>query len=190
MEPSDEALCQLVAKRDVAAFELLVERYQGRAYRLAWSIVRDPEDARDLSQEAFIRLHESAGSFGGRSKFSTWFYRIVVNLCLDHKRKRRWWKPWAGDAADDQGESFLERQPAPVTDPVDELGREQTMKDLWAAVDRLAPRQRAAVVLQVQEELATYEIAEVLKCSEATVRVHLHRAMNALKKTMKNKEKR
>ena len=96
MEPSDEALCQRVAKRDVAAFELLVERYQGRAYRLAWSIVRDPEDARDLSQEAFIRLHESAGSFGGRSKFSTWFYRIVVNLCLDHKRKRRWWKPWAG----------------------------------------------------------------------------------------------
>ena len=64
------------------------------------------------------------------------------------------------------------------------------MKDLWAAVDRLAPRQRAAVVLQVQEELATYEIAEVLKCSEATVRVHLHRAMNALKKTMKDKEKR
>ena len=190
MEPSDEALCERVAKRDEGAFELLVERYQGRAYRLAWSIVRDSEDARDLSQEAFIRLHESAGSFGGRSKFSTWFYRIVVNLCLDHKRKRRWWKPWGGDDADDQGESFLERQPAPVTDPVDELSREQTMKDLWAAVDRLAPRQRAAVVLQVQEELATYEIAEVLKCSEATVRVHLHRAMNTLKKTMKNKEKR
>ena len=187
MEPSDEALCQRAAKRDEAAFELLVERYQGRAYRLAWSILRNPEDARDLSQEAFIRLYESAGSFGGRAKFSTWFYRIVVNLCLDQKRKRRWWRPWGGDEGDDQGESFLERQPAPVTDPVDKLGRDRTMKDLWAAVDRLAPRQRAAVVLQVQEEMATYEIAEVLKCSEATVRVHLHRAMSALRKTMKEK---
>jgi RNA polymerase sigma-70 factor, ECF subfamily len=190
VEPSDEALCERVAQRDDAAFELLVERFQGRAYRLAWSIVRDSEDARDLSQEAFIRLYENAGSFGGRAKFSTWFYRIVVNLCLDHKRKRRWWKPWGSDDPDDQGESLLERQPAPTTDPVDELSRERTMKDLWAAVDRLAPRQRAAVVLQVQEELATYEIAEVLKCSEATVRVHLHRAMNTLKKTMKDKEKR
>ena len=187
MEPTDEALCQRVAKRDEAAFDLLVERYQGRAYRLAWSILRNPEDARDLSQEAFIRLYESAGGFGGRAKFSTWFYRIVVNLCLDHKRKRRWWQPWVGDEGDEQGESFLERQPAPFSDPVEKLGREHTMKDLWTAVDRLAPRQRAAVVLQVQEELATYEIAEVLKCSEATVRVHLHRAMTTLRKTMKEK---
>jgi RNA polymerase sigma-70 factor, ECF subfamily len=186
VEPSDEALCERVARRDEAAFDLLVSRYQSRAYRLAWSMLRNSEDARDVSQEAFIRLFEAAGSFGGRSKFSTWFYRILVNLCLDHKRKNRWWKLWARDE-DDAREPLLERQPAPVTDPVDKLSAESTMKDLGAAVDRLAPRQRAAVLLRVQEDMATYDIARVLKCSEATVRVHLHRALATLKKTMEKR---
>ena len=187
MEPSDEVLCERVARRDEAAFDLLVSRYQERAYRLAWSILRNNEDARDVSQEAFIRLFEAAGSFGGRSKFSTWFYRILVNLCLDHKRKHRWWKLWARDDGDERSEPLLERQPAPVTDPVDKLSAERTMKDLGSAVDRLAPRQRAAVLLRVQEDMATYDIARVLKCSEATVRVHLHRALATLKKTMEKR---
>jgi RNA polymerase sigma-70 factor (ECF subfamily) len=187
VEPSDEALCERVARRDEAAFDLLVSRYQERAYRLAWSMLRNNEDARDVSQEAFIRLFEAAGSFAGRSKFSTWFYRILVNLCLDHKRKHRWWKLWARDDGDERSEPLLERQPAPVTDPVDKLSRERTMKDLGTAVDRLAPRQRAAVLLRVQEDMATYDIARVLKCSEATVRVHLHRALATLKKTMEKR---
>lgn len=185
MEPTDEALCQRVADRDEAAFDLLVARYQARAYRLAWSITRHAEDARDLSQEAFIRLYQSAGSFGGRAKFSTWFYRILVNLCLDHRRKNRRWGLWMRDEHEpESGESLLDRQPAPVSDPVDALGRERALSKLWAAVDRLAPQQRAAVILQVQEELPTAEIATVLKCSEATVRVHIHRALQTLRKTM------
>ena len=92
MDISDEALCRRVAERDEAAFDALVERYQARAYRLAWSILRDAEEARDVSQEAFIRLFQAAGSFGGRSRFSTWFYRLLVNLCLDQRRKTRWWR--------------------------------------------------------------------------------------------------
>ena len=67
---------------------------------------------------------------------------------------------------------------------MDALGRERALSSLWAAVDRLAPQQRAAVILQVQEELPTAEIATVLRCSEATVRVHLHRALAALRKTV------
>jgi len=185
VELSDEVLCRRAADRDEAAFDVLVARYQARAYRLAWSIVRNAEDARDLSQEAFIRVYQSAGSFDGRSKFSTWFYRILVNVCLDHRRKHRWWTLWTRDAGDpESGESLLDRQPAPSRDPVDAIGREQTLKRLWEAVGRLAPQQRAAVILQVQEELPTPEIAAVLKCSEATVRVHLHRALTTLRKTM------
>ena len=137
------------------------------------------------------RLHHArrrarrASSFAGRAKFSTWFYRILVNLCLDHRRKVRGWRLWLRDEPDpDSGESLLDRQPAPFADPVDALGRERTLTKVWAAVDRLAPQQRAAVILQVQEELTTPEIAAVLKCSEATVRVHLHRALRTLKKTM------
>ena len=193
MEPSDETLCERVAGGDEAAFDALVARYQARAYRLAWSVLRDADEARDLSQEAFIRLHQAAGSFGGRARFSTWFYRILVNLCLDHRRRHRWWRHlFAGPPAQSSDESgrgdgpdaVLERQPAPFTDPADDVAREQTMTRLWQAVDRLSPRQRAAVLLQVREDLPTAEIAVVLKCSESTVRVHLHRALGQLRKTL------
>jgi RNA polymerase sigma-70 factor, ECF subfamily len=187
VEISDEALCARVAERDEEAFDLLVQRYQLRAYRLAWSILRDAEEARDLSQEAFVRLYEAAGRFRGRSRFSTWFYRILVNLCLDARRRRRWWQRelTAFERDGESNESLVEQQPAPAIDPVDDLERGRMLTQLWKAVDRLSSQQRAALLLQVQEELPTSEIASVLKCSEATVRVHLHRALIALRKTMR-----
>jgi RNA polymerase sigma-70 factor (ECF subfamily) len=181
-EISDEALCQRTAERDEAAFDLLVARYQGRAYRLAWSILRDVEDARDVSQETFVRVYESAGRFRGDSRFSTWFYRILVNRCLDHRRRHRWWRERV--ATEDAGGPLLERQPGPADDAGGNVEREEMTRRLWHAVEQLSPRQRAAVLLQVQEELPTSEIAAVLECSEATVRVHLHRAVAALRKTI------
>ena len=169
LEPSDGDLCRRIAQRDGGAFDLLVERYQERAYRIAWSVVRDREDAKDCSQEAFIRLHESAGSFAGQAKFSTWFYRILVNCCLDHQRKRRSWRRLVGWGGRDEGRDAgdpVERLAAPFTDPTDAMVTEGRMSQLWEAV----------------EELSTKEIAAVLQLSEATVRVHLHRAYSALKR--------
>ena len=185
-EPSDEDLCRRIAQQDGGAFELLVGRYQERAYRIAWSVVRDREDAKDCSQEAFIRLHESAGSFAGQAKFSTWFYRILVNCCLDHQRKRRGWRRlvgWGGGRDDerDAGDP-VERLAAPFIDPTDAMVADNRMSQLWAAVEDLSPQQRTAVLLQCREELSTKEIAVVLQLSEATVRVHLHRAYSALKR--------
>lgn len=191
VEISDEVLCRRVADRDEAAFDQLVARYQARACRLAWSILRDAEEARDVSQEAFIRLFQSAGSFGGRAKFSTWFYRLLVNLCLDQRRKTRWWRQifsgadGAGRPDDEHhGQTLLDRQPARATDPLESLGREEASDRLWTAVGTLSAQQRAVVSLQAQEELSTKEIATILKVSEATVRVHLHRALTTLRRTM------
>jgi RNA polymerase sigma-70 factor (ECF subfamily) len=183
-EISDEALCAQVAARDEAAFDRLVERYQARAYRLAWSLLRDPEDARDVSQEAFLRVYQSAARFRGDARFSTWFYRILVNLALDHRRRRRWWqRVLMQDHGDDV--ALAERQPAREPDPGQRVSEEQTMTRLWDAVHRLSPQQRATVVLSVQEQLSTAEIAAVLEISEPTVRVHLHRAVQALRKALK-----
>jgi RNA polymerase sigma-70 factor (ECF subfamily) len=181
---SDEALCARVAARDDGAFDALVERYQARAYRLAWSLLRDAEDARDLSQEAFLRVYQSAGRFRGDARFSTWFYRIVVNLCLDHRRRRRWWERALARDHDDDPVAVVERLPAREPDPGQRASEEQTMTRVWAAVDRLSPQQRAAVVLSVQEQMSTAEIAAILECSEPTVRVHLHRAVHALRRTL------
>ena len=184
MEQTDEALCRAVANREPGAFDLLVERYQERAYRIAWSIVRDREDAKDCAQEAFLRLHESAGTFAGQSKFSTWFYRILVNCCLDNRRRGRGWRRllvWRDAADDERDDDPIERHPAPVEDPGAHVDEERQLNQLWDAVDGLSPRQRAVVLLQCREGLATKEIAEVLEMSEATVRVHLHRAFATLR---------
>ena len=184
-EISDEALCARVAARDEGAFDLLVERYQARAYRLAWSLLRDTEDARDVSQEAFLRVYQSASRFRGDARFSTWFYRILVNLVLDHRRRRRWWQRVVAADRDDKEEALVERLPAGDPDPGERVGEAQVMTRLWEAVHRLSPQQRAAVVLSVQEQMSTAEIAAVLECAEPTVRVHLHRAVQALRKTLK-----
>jgi RNA polymerase sigma-70 factor (ECF subfamily) len=165
-----------------------VERYQERAYRIAWSVLRDREDARDCSQEAFIRLHESAGSFAGQSKFSTWFYRILVNCCLDQQRRRRGWRRlvgWRDPRTDGPDEPDpVEQAPAPFTDPVEEIDTERRVTRVWALVEELSPQQRAAVTLSCREGLATKDIAAVLNVSEATVRVHLHRALSTLRRRL------
>jgi RNA polymerase sigma-70 factor, ECF subfamily len=175
-EPSDETLCERVAAGDERAFDQLVERYQARAYRTAWLILRDADEARDLSQEAFVRLYQAAGRFRGEARFSTWFHRILVNLCLDHRRKWRFWRQHAAPAEE------IDLVATPEAHPVDLIARAQTSRALWDAVGRLSPKQRAVLVLLVQEGLETAEIAAALRVSEATVRVHLHRAVTALRK--------
>src|SRR5713226_2613284 len=92
VERTDEELCRGIAEGETAAFDQLVERYQARTFRMASAILANEADGRDVSQEAFIRLYENAYRFDGRSRFSTWFHRILVNLCIDHQRRNRWWR--------------------------------------------------------------------------------------------------
>src|SRR5689334_1652010 len=188
VESSDEELCRAVAERKPGAFDLLVERYQERAYRIAWSVVRDREGAKDCSQEAFLRLHESAGSFAGQSRFSTWFYRILVNCALDQQRRGKGWRRllvWREpDAPYEAGADPVEQQPAPFVDPADAVEEDRQMSQIWTEVEALSPKQRAAVLLSSREGLSTKEIAGVLGMSEATVRVHMHRAFQTLRRRL------
>jgi RNA polymerase sigma-70 factor (ECF subfamily) len=185
VELSDEVLCQRVAEHDERAFTELVERHQRRAYRVAWSILGDADEAKDLSQEAFLRLFEKAGTFDGRARFTTWFHRMLVNLCLDRRRQRRGWLARIF-GSDESGASLdaIDEMPSSVEDPEGEVDRKQMMSVVWKAAERLSAQQRAALVLQVEEDLSTAEIAAVLGCSEPTVRVHLHRAVAALRKAV------
>jgi RNA polymerase sigma-70 factor (ECF subfamily) len=186
---SDEELCRQVAAHDAAAFEALLDRHQARAFRLACSILGNEADARDVSQDAFIRLYESAGKFDGRSRFTTWFYRIVVNLCIDHKRRNKWWRkmvPFSNP--DDNPDAPPVDPPSPAPGPESLTIREDSGRRLRAALEGLSPTQRAAVLLQTDEDLTSREIAEILKCSESTARVHIHRALAHLKKTMREND--
>ena len=88
MDQDDQALIERCRAGDLAAFEPLVEKYRQRVWRLAYHVVRDREEAWDVSQEAFIRAYQSLASFRGQSAFYTWLFRIVVNLATDRVRQR------------------------------------------------------------------------------------------------------
>jgi len=187
VERSDEELCRGIAEHDADAFEIMVDRHQARAYRLAYSMLGNEADARDVSQDAFIRLYEAAGKFDGRSRFSTWFYRILVNLCIDNQRRNRWWRRLApltspGENPDDRGYDPPSEEPGPEGDAM----LSQSITRLRPALDKLSPQQRAAVLLQTQEGFTSREIAAVLKCSENTARVHVHRGIMQLRKLLQN----
>jgi len=187
-ELSDEELCRRIAARDADAFELMVDRHQGRTYRLAFSILGSEADARDVSQDAFIRLYESAGRFDGRSRFSTWFYRILINLCIDHQRKNRWWRrvvPLKSPGGDDPDERAFD-PPSGEPGPEAATMLKQSISRLRPALEKLSPQQRAAVLLQAQEGFSSREIGEVLNCSENTARVHVHRGIAQLRKLLRN----
>ncbi len=187
-ELTDEELCSRVALGDHGAFEALVDRHQARAYRLAHSLLGSEADARDVSQEAFIRLFQSAGQFDGRARFSTWFYRIVVNRCIDHRRREKSWSrlvPLRG-SLDEPGESV--DPPSSEEAPDAAAERLESANRLSLALARLSPNQRAAVLLQVQEGLTSREIAAVLNCSENTARVHIHRGLVVLRRQLKRGE--
>jgi RNA polymerase sigma-70 factor (ECF subfamily) len=168
---------------------MLVERYQARVCRMAGAILSNEADGNDVAQDAFIRLFDSAHRFDGRSRFSTWFYRIVVNLCIDHQRRNRWWHkvvPLLGPR-DDPNEPPIDppsEEPGPESDAI----RSQTAGNLREGLKQLSPAQRAAVLLHVQEDLSSREIAAVLKCSESTARVHLHRGVTRMMKTLKESQ--
>jgi RNA polymerase sigma factor (sigma-70 family) len=110
----------------------------------------------------------------------------VVNLSLDHRRKGRWWRQvFAREERSDGDGATLDERPAPAVDPGEALERERTLADVWAAAEDLSPQQRAVLLLQVQDDLPMRDIAAVLGCSEATARVHLHRALNALRRSLR-----
>lgn len=187
VEPSDEELCRRIGERDTQAFESMLERHQARAYRLALSMLGNEADAHDISQEAFIRLHDAAHRFDGRSKFTTWFYRIVVNLCIDHQRRNKWWRRVVSlTGPEDETDTAPIDPPSPEPGPELQAVRAQNIGKVRTALNGLSQSQRAALLLQVQEGMTSREIAAILNCSENTARVHVHRAIAQLKKTLKD----
>lgn len=150
------------------AFHVLVERYKKRAYWVAYNLLGDEDDARDVAQEAFIRVFRSIASFDPRYKFYTWLYRIVTNLAVDALRKR-------GNqrrvSIDDLGEVR-----SGDAGPHDGLERAELKERVNAVLAELPPKYKAVIVLREIEGFSSKEIAGMVGSTHATVRWRLHRA--------------
>ena len=183
VEPGDAQLVESAKAGDRKAFEVLVERYKQKAYRIAFHHTRDREEAKDLSQEAFVRAFTQLKSFDLRSSFYTWFYRILTNLCIDYQRKRRRiaWIPFK--EKEDQLNSGQFTGSNSVS-PDQQLSAQEMSRKVETALKQLPEKQRAAFILRNHEGLSIQEIANIMGSAEGTIKVHLHRAVMALRQTL------
>jgi RNA polymerase sigma-70 factor (ECF subfamily) len=172
-EASDEDLMQRVARGDEPAFRLLARRYAARAIGLARRITGNDADAEEVVQEALLRVWINAPRWRPLAAFRTWFYRVVLNLCLSRRRRAPVLRlEAAGDPAD----------PSPDADAA--LEREEADRLVAAAIAALPERQRAAIVLTYHEGLSNAEAAAVLETSVSSVEALLVRAKRTLREKL------
>ncbi len=183
LEFKDDQLVGLAKSGDRKAFEMLVERYKQKAYQIAFHHIRDREEAKDISQEAFLRAFTQLKRFDLRSSFYTWFYRILVNLCIDYQRRSRRfiWQPLEEKENQEGGNPMTSENP---TSPDQHLSAEEMSRRVAVTLKELPPNQRKAFILRNHEGLSIREIAEVMRSAEGTIKVHLHRAVMALRRDL------
>ena len=179
----DEDLVALCQKGERQPFELLVRRYMQKAFRIALDFTHDSEEAKDLSQEAFLRAFLQIKKFQGRSSFYTWFYRIVVNLCLDHNRRNG---RISKKSFEEESHNLLERGDLAdlSSSPHEEVSAQETGRRMSVVLDGLPGNQRTAFLLRNHQGLSITDIAKVMQTTEGTVRVYLHRAVAALRQSL------
>jgi RNA polymerase sigma-70 factor (ECF subfamily) len=179
----DEELVALCKQGQGEYFDLLVRRYMEKAFHIAFDFTRNTETAKDLSQDAFLRAFSNIRQFDGRSSFYTWFYRIVVNLCLDHAR-RKGRVVW--ESLDSLNETPGERPQLADTSfqPEQEAIAGEAKRRADKTLETMPKKQRTAFLLRNQQGLSIADIAKVMKTTEGTVRVYLHRAVAALRQSL------
>jgi RNA polymerase sigma-70 factor (ECF subfamily) len=189
----DEELVARIKEGEDWATEVLVNRYQQKTYAIAYHMCsEDGEEARDLTQEAFLRAFRSLGKFRGDSSFYTWFYRIVVNVCLDSRRRSRRWKqifsPWRQVQREKGSQGDVpEEQPDMRDDinPVSALSGKQFAEEIKRSLKALPERQQLVFQLKVLHGMSIREIAQVIGTAEGTVKSHLFRATRFLREELK-----
>lgn len=188
-EPDDEVLVTRAKAGDARAFDELVTRHRGRIYGMIRQMVKNDADAWDLSQESFIKAWKALPRFEAKAKFSTWLYRIAHNTVYDWLRRRR---PESGGELNDEvfGEDRID--PASLTTPSTDRRPDESLEGdelrdkIEAALEKLSPEHREAVVLKDAHGLAYKEIAEVMKCSIGTVMSRLFYARQKLQTLLKD----
>ena len=192
MTLEDNELVMRAQKGEMVAFEELICRYDRRILGIALKFTNDIDQAQDLYQEIFLRVHNGLKQFKMESKFSTWLYRIATNACLSHlssqSRKREVSiEPRLGVSSED-GETSLGQLPeALVSQPnSDRLAESAQISDhISKALKRLSPQQRLVFVLRHYDGHKLKEIASILKCAEGTVKKHLFTATMRLREELR-----
>jgi len=184
LSPQIDSLIRAAQKGDQDAFETLVRTYDQSVLRLAMNLLRSPEEARDVYQEAFLRVYRNLENFRFDCSFHTWLYRIVTNICLDHLRKRKVRKEESptvetGEGPLDRMDGFEEE--SAHANPERTMWNQQLRERIEGALSRLTPRERMVFEMRHYEGLRLRNIGEILGTTEEAAKNCLFRATQKMR---------
>jgi RNA polymerase sigma-70 factor, ECF subfamily len=178
MPHSEQSLVRRAQKGDQDAFAMLVDQHQNYVYNLAMRVLKDENEALDLTQETFVRAWTALPNFRGQSRFRTWLYRITTNLCYNCLPNLR-------RSLNELGDDVLEKMPETNFDnPAREFESEETRAHLHQAIDELEANYKLLIILRYQNELSYDEIASTLNLPLGTVKTGIYRAKEQLRKVL------
>lgn len=178
---TDAELVSAAKNGDTDAFGTLVERHQSMVYSLAFRMTGNPDDAADLSQDAFLRAWRGLDRFQERSTFATWLYRLTNNLCIDFLRREKR-RDEVSITVEKDGEEYQSELPDERYAPERVLEKKQAQLTLEQGLAALSPEHRQVLILRETEGLSYVEIARILGLEEGTVKSRLARARLALRR--------
>jgi RNA polymerase sigma-70 factor (ECF subfamily) len=182
MASSDEELVTLSQEGDLDSFNQLVLRWERPIYALAYRVIGREEDARDVAQETFLRAFRALKGFKGQAKFSSWLYRITLNLCRDWIRREKRTPIAHAPEGVDLIELAGEETPSETIEEL--VGRRQLGRAVSKAMAMLPEEQRTAIILKEYHGLTFQEIAELLDCPLSTVKTRLYQGLNVIRKQL------
>jgi RNA polymerase sigma factor (sigma-70 family) len=170
---------------DMQAFGLLIQKHQRLVYTLALRMLKNPEEAQEAAQDTFVKVYQSLSGFEGKSKFTTWMYRVVYNECVGRLRKTKRHVTWVEDIMDNPDE------PADFLDGLEILQREERSGLVKKGIEMLTPAEAIVLTLFYLEDQSIKEISAITGSSESNVKVQLFRGRKHLEQNLKkitNKE--
>ena len=185
----ERGLMERAKAGDARAFDEMTRRYSEKAYSVAYQMLASHDDARDLVQDAFFEVFRTLERFNTQYRFSTWLYRILINKCINYRKRESRRRMFSfsdyGTRNGSTGQQFLVANlPSSEKNPHEVLENEELRRSIMSALDSLSERHRTVVVLFDLEGLSHKEIAEILQCPEGTVMSRLHHGRLKLKRVL------
>ncbi len=187
MQDNELILIKKSIRGDVDAFEELIKDYKKMAYNIALRVLRSKEDAEDISQEALVKVFKNIGSFNMKSTFKVWLYRIVMNTCLDFKRKKNIITYSIDKPLENDESEIMQEIPDNSNNPDIVIQNKLESQMLYECIDMLDDDFRTVIVLRDVQGLSYRDIASILSCNEGTVKSRLNRARKKLREIITKK---
>jgi RNA polymerase sigma-70 factor (ECF subfamily) len=182
MTRTDEELVALAQGGDIESFNQLIVRWERPIYALAYRVIGREEDARDVCQDAFLRAYRALPGFKGQAKFSSWLYRIALNLCRDWIRRQR--RAPVSQMPEDVDALELAAATGPVESIEDLVARRELSAIVEQAMATLSEEQRTAIILKEYHGMTFQEIADMQGCPLSTVKTRLYQGLSLLRRRL------